>query len=70
VAFTYRRSKTAAGIDAQVVGAATLPDGHWETVSGTPVKPSDTADGQGEVWQVEFSADVPARFFQLPVTQP
>ena len=70
VALTYRRSKTATGIDLQVIGAAALRSGPWEPANGTPVKLGDTADGQAELWQMEFPADVPAGFFQLRVTQP
>ena len=70
VAFTYRRSKTAVGIDLQVVGTATLPDGPWEPVNVTPLRIGDTADGEAELWEMGIPVDVPARFFQLRVTEP
>jgi Tol biopolymer transport system component len=65
--FVYRQSKTATGIEVQVVENGTVAEGGWLPVWVTPAKVGDTSDGLAELWQVLLPVDSTHRFFRLNV---
>ena len=65
--FTYRRSKTATGIEVRIVRSSLIVGGIWDPATGTTVKAGDTADGQAEIWHFQLPISGSRSFLRLEV---